>query len=441
LIHFYKEKYFLASVMRAISNEPAVSTPCQSKKFSVKMKAKSQRKSCSSQKKGAMPSKVCDKVAVTTVVASSKRVKSNDNLNKAFPPLKKGCSSGAGFSFAKERFNSNSVNSQPRHSTPSTNGGLSRVKALPLKEKVGNCRLKLSSTSPRRIRTNGSSKSNSPSTTGAVKPKLLTNSVGHLTQQLKRKDNEIRKLKQKLWSNDPSVVGGNFSGLNLDKVNEKDYDLVKAKLERLSDEIALKEKKIALKETEVLQLTEANSKLKEELERISNVLIEEEERRISTNLEMESLVNEKDEEIITLRKDKDILEYEYAQLRADNSNMRDQVDYYANSSKYRQSSNQGRTSSTSLQQETNEFLERIGSLCLSENDNLRVTARYNGNNVKLHLKVKVFKAIADSHDSHYLSFSDTIFEDSRVDNSFMDSTRNTCNDTRFVSFSDTFKDS
>merc|ERR1711915_925334 len=201
-----------------------------------------------------------------------------------------------------------------------------------------------------------------------------------------------------------------------------------------------KERKIALKETEVLQLTEANSKLKEELERISNVLVEEEERRINSNLEMETLVNQKEEEIITLRKDKDILEYEYAQLRADNSNMRDQVDYFANNSKYRQSSNQGRTSSTSLQQETNEFLERIGSLCLSENDNLRVTARYNGNNVKLHLKVKVFKAITDGHDSHYLSFSDTIFEDSRVDNSFMDSTRNTCNDTRFVSFSDPFKD-
>ena len=101
------------------------------------------------------------------------------------------------------------------------------------------------------------------------------------------------------------------------------------------------------------------------------------------------------------------------------------------------------SNSTSLQQETNEFLERIGSLSLSENDNSKVTARYNGNNVKLHLtlKVKVLKGIADSYDSRYLSFSDTLFEDSRVDNSFMDSTRNTCNDTRFVSFSDTFKDS
>ena len=149
-----------------------------------------------------MPSNVCNKVAVTTAVASSRRVRSNGNLDKAFPPLKRGCSSGVGFTFAKERFNSNSVNSQPRRSTPSTNGGFSRIQARPLKNKVVDLRLKLPSTSPR-IRSIGSSKSNSSSTTGAVKPKLRTNSVSHLTQQLKGKENEIRKLKQKLWSNDP----------------------------------------------------------------------------------------------------------------------------------------------------------------------------------------------------------------------------------------------
>ena len=435
--------------MKVISNEIAVSTPCQSKKFSVKMK----RNSYLSQKQIVMPSNACSKVAFTTVVATSRRDKSNGNLDKAFPPLKRGCTSGVGFTFAKERFNTNSVNSQPRHSTPSTNSGFSRVKALPLKDRVVDLRSKLPSTSPRR-RSNGSPKSNSPPTTGAVKPKLLTNSVSHLTQQLKRKDNEIRKLKQKLWSNEPSVVfpkssvpkydvGGSFSGLNADKVNVKECDILRAKLGRLSDEIALKEKKIALKETELLQMTEANSKLKEELERISNVLVIEEERRMIRNLEMEILVKEKDKEIIALRNNKDMLENEIAQLQADKSAMRDQEEYFANNFNYRQSSNQCRSNSTSLQQETNEFLERIGSLSLSENDNSKVTARYNGNNVKLHLtlKVKVLKGIADSYDSRYLSFSDTLFEDSRVDNSFMDSTRNTCNDTRFVSFSDTFKDS
>ena len=203
----------------------------------------------------------------------------------------------------------------------------------------------------------------------------------------------------------------------------------------------MKENKIALKETELLQLTEANSKLKEEVERISNVLVIEEERMIVKNLEMEILVKEKDEEIIALQNDKDMLENENAQLQAEKSVMPDQEDYFANNYNYRQSSNKCRSNSTSLQQETNEFLQRIGSLSLSENDGLKMTARYNGNNVKLHLKVKVRKGIADSYDSRYLSFSDTLFEDSRVDNSFMDSTRNTCNDTRFVSFSDTFKDS
>ena len=444
------QRYFDSSEMRATSNELAVSNPFQSKKFSVNMKANTQRKSYSSQKQVIMPSKVLDKVSVMAVVTSSKSVKSKGILDKAFPQWKGGFSSGKGFSFAKERFDPNSVRMKPRRSTPSKDGCY-RIKAVPLKERISNIRLKLPETSSRNNRSSSSSKSNSPYTAGTSKPKLLTNSVSHLTKQLKRKDNEIRKLKQKLWLKDPSVrfpitstypkddVGGSFNGINLDKVTENDYDIVKAKLERLSNEIALKEKKIALKETEVLLLTKANSKIKEELETISKVLADAEERKNEINLKMDTLINEKDEVMIALQNDKYTLEHECAQLRADKSDMQDQVDYITNDINCRQSPKRCRSNNTILQQETKEFLKRIGNLCLSENDKLRVTARCNGNSVKLQLKVKISKGISDC-DSRYVSFADTLFEDSRVDNSFMDSTQNTCNNTRFVSFSDTFQD-
>ena len=132
--------------MRATSNDLAVSNPFQSKKFSVNMKANTQRKSYSSQKQVIMPSKVLDKVSVMAVVTSSKSVKSKGNLDKAFPQWKGGYSSGKGFSFAKERFNPNSIKMKPRHSTPSKDG-CSRIKAVPLKERISNIRFKLPETS------------------------------------------------------------------------------------------------------------------------------------------------------------------------------------------------------------------------------------------------------------------------------------------------------